>query len=79
LIIEDNLAVSRQRFERLQVIMPGARSAVQEQQGDAATAYPAIPDLIAINANGPFLNVHGVPFPRGRSDLYVSPILPRSE
>ena len=31
LIVEDKEAVRCQRFERLQVIMPGARSAVQEQ------------------------------------------------
>jgi hypothetical protein len=45
---------------------------MQEQQGDATTAYTAIPDLVAIHADGPFLHVHGVPLPRDRADLDVA-------
>jgi hypothetical protein len=72
LIIEDHQAVRRPCGKRFHGRMPGARSAMQEQQGDATPAHTAIPDLVAIHADGPFLHVHSVPLPRGRAALAVA-------
>src|SRR6266850_880028 len=58
LIVEYDRAISRQRFERLQVIMARAGSAVQDQQRRPSTADATIPDPIAVHTYSAFLNVH---------------------
>ena len=59
LVIEDDRALGRETFERLQVVVTRAWATVQDEKRDAATADAPIPDAMAIDGYGALINLHG--------------------
>jgi hypothetical protein len=49
LIVENDLPVGGEGFKRLEIVVAGPRSAVEQQQGHASATDAAIPDTTAFN------------------------------
>src|SRR5437867_11302550 len=54
LIVEDNLSISSKGFKRLEIVVAGTGSSVQQYQRDSAATNAPIPDSTAFNADRPF-------------------------